>query len=173
MECEGKKERMTKKQLHAALLTRGLDLSAAERCVVQQSKTIALASSTPIELLRFCEKIIGTAHLEGDIEQLQHKIDAAKLSVHELHARASTFKSQRELLEPKVEAFQSFRASESTAEVERLLLSSLQRILCNKQKNRLTAEKAASMEIVAKLKEDATATQSEFDQVSGTECSNK
>jgi chromosome segregation ATPase len=164
MESSDKKERMTKKQLHAALLARGLDLSCAERCVVQQSKTIALASSTPIQLLHFCEKIIGTGHLEGEIEQVQSKINAAKLALHECHAKTSTFKSHRELLEPKVDAFRAFRANESTAEAERSLLASLQRILCGKQVARATAETAGAQSLVAELKENTAAAQDQYQQ---------
>ncbi|KDO29279.1 hypothetical protein SPRG_05459 [Saprolegnia parasitica CBS 223.65] len=91
--------------VRSALQMRGINMAVQDRFIIRQANTIAVAQYTPLELLAFCEHIIGTTSYRQEIVVLQHKIDDDMHALAELEAATVDLQTRQDRLQPLVDQF--------------------------------------------------------------------
>ncbi|EQC33706.1 hypothetical protein SDRG_08810 [Saprolegnia diclina VS20] len=91
--------------VRSALQMRGINMAVQDRFIIRQANTIAVAQYTPLELLAFCEHIIGTTSYRQEIEALQGKIDGDTDALAALEAATVDLQTRQDRLQPLVDQF--------------------------------------------------------------------
>ena len=98
----------TRGQVRTLLLAYGIDINMQDRFVLLQSRTVQIIRKGPVQLLLFCEKIIGTHDMRASIERICEQESMYQLQLDEVEVSLEHTVIRRQLLEPKVRDYQAW-----------------------------------------------------------------
>jgi chromosome segregation protein len=149
----------SKAEIHALLLSQlGIDITLCERFIIQQSKTVAIASSNPLGLLEFCERICGTKSLSEEIAALREQLGTLSQALAELRSSADALDQRGVENAPAVALFRRYMAKQAAWNVTQVVTTSKQVSLARYQLGPLrNLWMHAALRLSAVVREEAVA----------------
>lgn len=98
----------SRENVNASLLRFGLDMRLQERFIIRQSNASNLAQLPPLDLLHFCERIIGTSNLKDQIAKVGAESQGILVAIQQTREKITSLNSEALECQPMVLKLQNW-----------------------------------------------------------------